>query len=209
MLVSEIQSYIESIQPKHHICLFYDSLESKHKIVYEFLADGINRGKGIVYICYEESSDEIRKGLEAHGVDVEPNERSGNLKILQFDEWYMPGGRVESLRIINNWKSMQEEFHTRGLGMRVTGEVSGFFDKGKVRELLRYEYALHRFLDIPMEAICSYNVNTIIRTGYSEMIMPLVRAHGKAIFSSQGGVMILEPDDVEDRDIERLLDIEI
>ena len=45
--MSELQSYLKIIQPKHHVCLFYDSLDRKHKVVYEFLAEGINNGKGI------------------------------------------------------------------------------------------------------------------------------------------------------------------
>ena len=209
MPIPELHEYLKTIQPSHHICLFYDSIESKRKVIYPFLTDGLNNGKGIVYIYYEETPDQVRENLAKYGVDVEPNERSGNLKLLHSDDWYMPGNKVEAVRIINNWKAMHKEFEANGLGMRVTGEVSGFFDRGKVRDLLRYEYALHRFLDIPMDAICSYNINDVIETGNSDMIMPLIRAHGKAIFAAEGSVMIMEPDDIEDIDVERLLDIEI
>lgn len=60
-----------------------------------------------------------------------------------------------------------------------------------------------------MDAICAYNLNTIVETGYTDVIMPLVRAHGKAVFTAEGGTMILEPQSVEDTGIERLLDIRI
>jgi len=52
-------------------------------------------------------------------------------------------------------------------------------------------------------------VNTIVETGYSEVIMPLVRAHGWAIFTGPGGSMMYEPENVEDYDIEKLLRIKI
>ena len=52
-------------------------------------------------------------------------------------------------------------------------------------------------------------MKTIVETGYTEVIMPLIRAHGKAVFTAEGGTMILEPENVEDTDIERLLEIKI
>jgi len=48
-----------------------------------------------------------------------------------------------------------------------------------------------------------------VETGYTDMIMPLIRAHGKAIFTAEGGIMILEPENIEASDVERLLEIEI
>ncbi len=60
-----------------------------------------------------------------------------------------------------------------------------------------------------MEAVCAYNVNTIVDTGYSEVIMPLVRAHGKAVFTGPSGSIIYEPEKVEEKDIEKLLKIRI
>ena len=87
--------------------------------------------------------------------------------------------------------------------------MSCFFREGKVRELLRYEYALHKVLFMPIDAICAYNLKTIVETGYTDVIMPLVRAHGKAVFTAEGGIMVLEPENLEDTDIERLLEIKI
>jgi len=37
--------------------------------------------------------------------------------------------------------------------------------------------------------------------------MPLVRAHGKALFTAEGGTMMLEPEKVEGSDLEQLMDI--
>ena len=204
-----LADFLKTIKPTHHYCLFYDSSESKHKVVYSYLADGINNSKGLIYICYDETKEEIQKGLESVGIDVEPNLRSRNIKLVNSEDFYMHNNRVEVLEILNKLKIMHEEFEARGLNARIVGEVNGFFDSGYVRELLRYEYSLHRFLDMPMDAICAYNINTIVRTGYSDIIMPIVRAHGKAIFSAQGGIMVLEPDNIEDSDIEELLNIRI
>ncbi len=204
----KLTSFIKQIQPTNHIILFYDNLETKRRILYDYISDGLAKGKGIIYICSDESPDEVREGLLSYGIDVEPNERSENLLIKNF-EWYIEKGKADPLKMINRVNDAYRRFSDKGLEMRITGEMSCFFKQNKVRELLRYEYALHKVLSIPIDAICAYNLQSIVDTGYTDVIMPLVRAHGKAIFMAQGGSIVVEPNDVEDTDLERLLEIEI
>ena len=210
MLINEeLSTYIRAIKPTNHIILFYDTIESKMKILTRFLAEGNAKGRGMIYVCADEPPFQVRKGLRANGFDVDSADEAGNFQLISYERWYIDEGKAEPFKIINRWKEAYRGFNERDMGMRVTGEVSCFFKQGLVRELLRYEYALHRILDIPMEALCAYNVQTIVNTGYTELIMPLVRAHGGAIFASQSGSMILEPENVEDEDVEKLLDIKI
>ncbi|MBN1467198.1 MAG: MEDS domain-containing protein [Fusobacteriaceae bacterium] len=193
----------------NHIILFYDSIKSKKNILYPFIAEGLENGKGSVYIGCEETKNEIREGLAKIGVDVEPNELSGNIILKNYDEWYIEKNRVDAYKITEHFKNAIKNFENKGLGTRVVGEVGVFFKMGKVKELLRYEYSLHKTISLPMEAICAYNLKTIVETNYTEVIMPLIRAHGKAIFVSENGNILIEPEGVEDTDIEKLLDIQI
>ena len=206
---SDVTSFIQSIETYNHIILFYDSYETRNRIVYNYLSDGLRQGKGIVYISSEETPDQVEKNLKSHGVDVEPNIRSGNIVLHTCDKWYIENGKVEPLRIISHWNNELNRLSSMGLGMRAYGDVACFFTHDKVRELLRYEYSLHKVLTMPMDVVCGYNLKTIVDKGYTDMIMPLVRAHGKAIFTAEGGSMVLEPQDVEESDLERLLDLEI
>lgn len=207
--MSQAHGFIEGIDTTDHVLLFYDGQESKRNILYTYLAKGLKQGKGVVYVYTEETPEDIFTGLTQQGIDVEPNLSSGNILTLRYDEFYIVDGEAEALRILNRWHELSRHFQSKGLGLRVTGETSCFFREGKVRELLRYEYALKKVLTVPMGAICAYNLKTIVETGYTDMIMPLVRAHGKAVFTAEGGTMILEPENIEDTDIERLLDIKI
>lgn len=210
MLISkELESFIHKFEPHNHLILFYDTLKNKYGILNLFVANGLKNGKGIVYICSDEGPEEVHRDLNSFGFDVETRVKEGTLLIRSFDEWYIERGRVEPIKIITRWNKAFDQFNGRGLGMRVIGETSCFFRQGLVRELMRYEYALHRVLTIPMEAICAYNLKTIVDTGYTDVIMPLIRAHGKAIFTTEGGSMIFEPENIEDTDVEKLLDIEI
>jgi len=205
----QVHEFLEGIDTTDHVLLFYDTQESKHRILYRYLAEGLKRGKGVVYVYTEESPESIYAGLARHGIDVEPNLASGHILTPRYDALYIVDGEAEALRILNRWHGLCRLFQSKGLGLRVAGETSCFFREGKVRELLRYEYALKRVLTVPMDAICAYNLKTIVETGYTDMIMPLVRAHGKAVFTAEGGTMVLQPENVEDTDIERLLNIRI
>jgi KaiC/GvpD/RAD55 family RecA-like ATPase len=205
----EMDSLIQGIDTTDHVLLFYDTQESKRRILYSYLAEGLKKGKGITYIRTEETPQDVYTGLANHGIDVEPNLASGSILTPSYDEFYIVDGKAETLKILNKWHETSSYFQTKGLGLRATGEVSCFFKEDKVRELLRYEYALHKVLYIPMDAICAYNLKTIVDTGYTDVIMPLVRAHGKAVFTAEGGTMVLEPENVEDKDIEKLLEIKI
>ncbi len=205
----KIVSFVSNLKISDHIILFYDTLERKHDILFTFLSSGLANRKGGFYVCSEETPDQIRNNMESFGIDVREKEVEEKLVIRNFDEWYIQDGQAESLKILASWKELYGKFRKNGLGLRATGEMACFFNHNKVKELLRYEYALHRVLDIPMEAVCAYNINTIVDTGHTEVIMPLVRAHGWAVFTGPGGNMIYRPENVEDYDIERLLQIRI
>jgi hypothetical protein len=207
--LSDALGFVQGMETHSHVILFYDSYETKDKIVYRYLSDGLKQGRGIVYVCSDETPEQVKKGLRAHGVDVEPNLKSGNIAVHIYDKWYIEKGRVEPLRITSHWNMEQRRLASMGLGLRAYGDTACFFTHDKVRDLLRYEYSLHKVLSMPMDVICGYNLKTIVDRGYTDMIMPLVRAHGKAIFTAEGGSMVLEPQGVEDSDLERLLDLEI
>ncbi len=209
MISTEVDNFIHDIDTTDHVLLFYDTQESKRRILYRYLAEGLKQGKGIVFVHSEETPQGIHEGLAGHGIDVEPNLASGSILTPRYDEFYIVDGEAEALRILNKWHETISVFQSKGLGLRAAGEVSCFFREGKVRELLRYEYALHKVLSIPMDAICAYNLKTIVETGHTDVIMPIVRAHGKAIFTAEGGTMVLEPENVEEKDIERLLEIKL
>jgi hypothetical protein len=205
----EIIHFLNNMKPTDHVILFYDMLEKKHRILFNYISAGLQKRKGAVYICSEETPEQIRTGMKTFGVDVEKNEKKGRMMIRNYDEWYIRNGQVECLRILANWKETYEKFRKKGLGLLATGETACFFKHDRVRELLRYEYACHKVFDTPMEAICAYNIHAIVDSGHTEVIMPLVRAHGWAIFTGQGGSMIYKPENVEDHDVERLLKIKI
>ncbi len=209
-VADEIIDFVRSMKPTDHVILFYDTPENKRKILFNFLAAGLEKGKGALYICSEEKPEQVRSEMEAFGIEVKKIEKEGALMIRNYDEWYIENGQAECDKILAHLKEAYEKFQEKGLkGLRGIGEAACFFKHDKVRELLRLEYAAHRVLQVPIEGICTYSIDTIVKAGRTEVIMPLVRAHGWAIFIGPGGSRVYEPEKVEDSDIEKLLRIKI
>jgi len=207
ILSNEVVKFIGQTKPGDHNIFFYDTPESKHILLSKYLNNSLENNNAAIYICSAETPNQIRDALK-YWISIDELEKEGRLQIRNYDEWYIEDGRADEIRIIGKWKRAYEDYQLRGMGLRVSGDTSCFFVNDMVKELLRYEYALHRFLDFPFEALCAYNIKTIVETGYTEVIMPLVRAHGKALFLAQGGSVILEPENTEDTDIEKLLNIQ-
>ena len=206
----EVIRFVKDMKPNDHAILFYDTLESKHTILFNFLSAGLDEEKGAFYVCSEEKPEQIRREMEAFGLDVKKFEKENALKIYNYDEWYIEDGKAESVRILAHATQAYEKFQQIGLkGMHGAGEMGCFFEYNQVKELLRYEYALHRVLKIPAEIICAYNIQDIVVAGYMEVIMPLTRAHSWSIFTGPYGFVVHNPENVEDSDIEKLLQIKI
>jgi hypothetical protein len=208
IISSEVVKFIGQSKPRDHNIFFYDSPESKHLLLSQYLNNSLENNNAAIYICSAETPNQIRDAMK-YLIPVDDMEKEGRLQIRNYDEWYIEDGRADAMSIIGKWKRAYEDYQLRGMGLRVSGDTSCFFVNDLVKELLRYEYALHRFLDFPFEALCAYNIKTIVDSGYTEVIMPLVRAHGKALFLAHGGSVILEPDNTEDKDIEKLLNIQL
>jgi len=204
---TDITAALRESRPGSHIVLFYDFVDLKRGVIADYIADGLNNGRGIGYVCSDEKPADIRKSL-AKRIDVEPNEKSGNLLIRHYDEWYIENGIIDNARILKKWEKAQENFEKKGLGTRVVGESSGFFAEGKVKDRLRYEYAFSTAQPIKMEALCVYDIRDVVSAGYTDVIKPIIHAHGKAIFVSKNGSGVVESGKAEDDDVKRLLEID-
>jgi len=203
----ETIDFVRRMKPTDHVTLFYDTPENKRKILFNFLAAGLEKGKGALYICSEEGPEQIRSEMEAFGIEVKKLEKEGTLTIHNYNEWYIENGQVDFDKIFARVKETFEKFREKGL--RVTDEAAFFLKHNKVRELLRLEYSSHRVLKTQVEAICAYSIDTIVNAGCTDVIMPLVRAHAWAIFTGPGGSTVFEPENVEDSDVEKLLQLKI
>jgi hypothetical protein len=208
-LSNELQSFMGDLETSTHTVLFYSQPEGKRAILNRYIADGILKRKGIVYVYDDENSSIIKKNMESNGIDIDNHLKAGTILLKDSKEWYIENGKTDPMIILKQWKEVVIKFQKMGLGTRIIGETACFFRENKVRELLRYEYALARVLSLPMEAMCLYNLNVVVDTGNTDVIIPLMRAHEKAIFATKDRSEVFESDEVKEEDVEMLLNIKI
>lgn len=201
---------VERLRTGDHFILFYDTHENKRRVLFEFLAAGLRKKRCGVYVASEESPEQIRAAMTNAGIDAPRYESEGSLILRDYSDWYIEDGRCAHDKILAHWLEAAEDARRKGLnGLSATGEMDCFIRHNKVRELLRYEYALHKKLKISAEAICAYSIIGLVNAGWQDLIMPLIRAHGRVILTGPSGVMLHRPEKIEDADIGRLLQIKI
>jgi len=180
---SEILEFVKTMRAKDHAILFYASQRDKRDVLFTYLKAGLDVGEAAIYVASDESVDEIRRAMEDFGVRVDQYERTHALRIVDYREWYIVDGKFHVSRIFSRWERALQEALARGFtGLRVAGEMSCFFRHHMLNELVVYERALHRELELPMEAICAYDDSVVLRgveeNRYLRLYLDLIAAHG-------------------------------
>ena len=188
---SEILDFVRKMKATDHVIMFYSKPEDKHLVLFTYLKAGLDKGEAAAYIAGQESPDQIRKAMRRFGIDVDELEKAGALHVTDYRDWHIIGDRFNLSKTTSLWKKLYDESMAKGFkGLRVTGETACFFEKGMVKELVEYEKALHRVLEIPMTAICAYDTDVVANEGGGELYLDLIKAHGTVIFAgSEAGLV--------------------
>jgi len=210
MLSPAVSEFLEDFKPKTHAVVFYDAPEKKHDLLFNHLKFGAEKNEGLAYVYSEENSFEIQDGMKRIGIDVDGLKAKNRLALNNYNRVYIVDGKVDIPDVMSKFADLSKKYLSMGLdGMRASAEMSCFFKEEKVSELIQYENALHRKLDFQAEGICGYNIFDLSNSGSLGMIMPLVRAHDPVIFAGPKESLILEPDKVEEKDVEETMKIKI
>jgi hypothetical protein len=184
----EVIDFVRGMMPRDHVIFFYTGREDKYYVLFTYLKAGLEKGEAVAYVASQESPDRIRLAMQEYGIDVERYEASGALKVIDYKSWYVVGGGFDPDRTMDSWRKLADESKEKGFrGLRVTGEMSCFFDYELVEELIEYENSLHRTLTIPMMAICAYDRALFTRQAAKadsvEVLLSAISAHTSAIIS--------------------------
>ena len=184
---AEILDFVRTMHAKDHAILFYANRRDKREVLFTYLKAGLDAGEAAIYVASDESTREIRQAMQDFGVNVDQYERAYALRIVDYSEWYIIGGEFDIGRIFSLWEKSLREALARGFkGLRVVGEMSCFFRHHMLNELVVYERALHRELEMPMEAICAYDDGVVLRgmeeDRYLRLYLDLITAHGTILF---------------------------
>ncbi len=178
-------SYMEQLRPTNHLIFVYDSQEAKYNVLFNYLKIGLDKDQAGVYVASEEDPGQIRDAMKQFGIEVEKYEKIGALNICRYEEIYISEGEFNMTTTLDSWNRLYSRALKNGFnGLRVAGETAWFFKRELIPELINYEKSLHKAMDIPMIAICSYNAKNLNKSKdpiyvYTE----LARAHSTVLFT--------------------------
>jgi len=184
--VSEkVTHFVGELRPRDHVIFVYQSSEAKYNVLFNYLKIGLENGEAAAYVASEESPREIRDAMKRFGIGVEEYEKTGALRILGCNDIYILDGKFDIPTTMGLWNKLHNEALKKGFkGLRITGEMVCFFEYDLIQELVEYEKALHRVLDIPITAICAYNAQMLTKAKNPiNLYTELVRAHGAVLFA--------------------------
>jgi len=184
----EILNFVRKMKARDHVILFYTNHRDKHLVLFTYLKAGLDAGEAAVYVAGDESTSEIKEAMSDFGLDVEDHEKTGALRVVDYRNWYIVRGEFNIGRTISLWKKALDEAVEKGFkGLRVAGEMACFFTHNMINELVLYERALHRELEIPLAAICAYDDRVVLKgieeERYLRLYLDLVTAHSTILFT--------------------------
>ena len=145
--------------PGSHILAIYPNNEIKFRDAFEFLKVGLERNEVIMLITEDMKKDAIRDRMKREfKVDCLDLEARGEILIKSTSEWYFPDSSPDIRRTTQLWNNLAENSTKHGkIGVRVFGDVSEFFKRGFIQDLIKYESSLEPRFRIPLTAICAYD----------------------------------------------------
>jgi hypothetical protein len=210
MISADVSNFLADFRPKTHAIVFYDSLENKRDLLFSHLKFGADHDEGLAYVCSEERPERIIEHMNNFGINTKDLRDRNRLTVNNYNRIYIVDGLVNISNIMNAFAELSTKYVAMGLrGMRASAEMSCFFNEGKVKELMAYEYALHRKFAFPAEGICAYNILDLIKSDQFGLVMDLVRAHDPVIIFGPKDTLILEPEKVGKKEFEETMKVRL
>ena len=184
MLSKQVVSSVKKSPKGSHMVLFYNSQKEKHQIIFPFTEHGLEKGEAIIYLSDEQSPRQIIKDMSTFGIDVGKHEKTGALKTLEGEEWYVENGTINKELVFKKWVKAFSDATKKGFcGLRVSGEPTYFFRHNLLKPWMEYERSLPRKFDFPITAICRYKTRDLASHNMN-YLLELVRIHSHSITST-------------------------
>jgi PAS domain S-box-containing protein len=173
-----------------HFCQFYQDKQDLIDILVPYFKAGLENNEFCMWVTSEPLRVEEAKAALAEVVkDLEGYIGSGQIEFLDYTEWYTPGGKFESDRVLRGWVERLESAINCGFdGLRLTGNTF-WLEKSDWQDFTEYEASVDGVIgQYPMLAICTYS---LAKCGAVE-IMDVVSNHAFALIKRAGKWQIVE-----------------
>ena len=180
--------FIDSLEEKKHIMLYYDDLEYARLVEFRFLKNGLSKGESCIYATGEDSG-QIVLSLLRYGI---PLESFLSKKIQVF---YIPPVSGTTEEILSHCKKQANRIlsDVRKPFRIVSRIVSDVSTVQGISAELEMEKCIHGcFEDFGGMLMCPYNISSIEKKNRLEWIQSLYSQHHAVIYLpevGEGGVI--------------------
>ncbi|MGI0019984.1 MAG: MEDS domain-containing protein [Nitrososphaera sp.] len=149
------------LRQTHSICLLERS--SDYGRLYETIGRYLAEGYGVIYAAEQDPEWVINKMAKA-GLQVEQHIRNGTLRVISGESVYVSNGDdLDASRTIESWLSVVSNImnNTKVKGVIAIGSVDAFIKRGRHKSSAEYETHIGKKFEVPLEAICCYNADSL------------------------------------------------
>ncbi len=178
----DVVNFARGLQATDHVIFFHNDLKDCRQLLFTFLKAGMDKGEAAIYVTEQEMPKQNQKATDEFSVNVKRYEMVSALKVINYDEWYLTNGKVDITNIMNLWRKAVNEAKERGFkGVRVCSEMSWAFRRNLLNDIVEYEKACDKKLEIPITTTCAYDLNMLNSLG-EKPFLDLLKAHSHIIF---------------------------
>lgn len=167
-----------------HFCQFYATADDLLETLAPYFAAGLEANELCLWVTSEPLSVAAAKaGLSRLVPDLDRHLASGQLEILDYEDWYLGPNGFDADRVLQGWLGKLEDALRRGYdGLRLTGNTF-WLEKDDWGEFARYEAEVCRALSAKrILALCTYSLE---KCGAPEILD--VVAHHEIALIRRGG----------------------
>ena len=160
LVKSGIQAFGD-LQWGSHFCQFYESQRDLADVLVPFFLAGIEANEQCLWVTAQPlRADEARALFRAVVPSVSALERSGQMEIVDYQDWYLKTGPLATDTLHEMWIGRQEDALRRGYsGLRASGNTS-WLEVRDWSSFARYEAKLTRaFRGRQIVGLCAYCLN--------------------------------------------------
>lgn len=158
-VISPTKGKFDKLKLTDHVIASYSSIQEELTNIVAFIKKGIELDElNLLLIRKDMDIQNFVPSLKLKGlfnIDTLLDDKS--LVILKNEDWYIPDGKVNKYRIINQWNDLVKESIKKGKkGLRAFCMMDCFFENGFSTDLMDYECTLPSQFQIPFVPICAY-----------------------------------------------------
>lgn len=158
-VISPTKDKFAKLKLTDHVLASYNSMQEELTDVVDYIKKGVDSDElNLLLIRNDMDIENTICTLRSKGLsNVDTLIEDESLIIMKNTKWYIPDGRVDVPRIMNQWDALvNRSIQQKKIGLRAFCMMDCFFENGFSSDLVDYECNLPSRFQIPVIPLCAY-----------------------------------------------------